>query len=85
VSLTTAIQEPAEACVVAPFGGGSEPVKVRSGGSLKEHDPDGYAQTVHRFQKAGHYIVRVEGEGVDGMKAVGHLQVRVAEKGAAAP
>jgi murein DD-endopeptidase MepM/ murein hydrolase activator NlpD len=67
------------------FGDGSEPVKVHSGGSEKEHDVDGYVQTVHRFQKSGHYIVSVEGLGFGGMKAVGRLQVRVAEKGAAAP
>jgi len=61
------------------FGDGSEPVKVQSGGSVKEHDPDGYATKVHRFQKAGHYIVSVEGVGFDGMKAVGRLAVRVDE------
>ena len=61
------------------FGDGSEPVNVRSGGSVKEHDADGYAVTVHRFQKAGHYIVSVEGIGVDQMKAVGRLAVRVGE------
>jgi murein DD-endopeptidase MepM/ murein hydrolase activator NlpD len=62
------------------FGDGSEPVKVRSDGNAKPHDPGGYAETVHRFAKAGHYVVRVEGTGHGGMKATAHLQVRVAEK-----
>jgi len=45
----------------------------------RQHDADGYATTVHRFQKAGHYIVSVEGVGFDGMKAIGRLAVRVGE------
>ena len=61
------------------FGDGTELVKVHSGGSVKEHDADGYATTVHRFQKRGHYIVSVEGVGFDGIKAVGRLAVRVDE------
>jgi hypothetical protein len=65
------------------FGDGSDRVTVHSGGSAKEHDPDGYAHTVHRFQRPGHYVVRVEGRGPEGMTAVGHLQVRV-ERAAAA-
>jgi hypothetical protein len=67
------------------FGDGSAPVKVRSDGNAKPHDPKGYAETVHRFAKAGHYIVRVEGSGHGGMKAIAHLQVRVAEEGPAKP
>lgn len=35
--------------------------------------------TVHRFAKAGHYIVSVEGVGADGAKAVGRVAVRVGE------
>jgi murein DD-endopeptidase MepM/ murein hydrolase activator NlpD len=62
------------------FGDGSEPVKVNSGGSVKEHDPAGYAQTIHRYMKPGHYIARVEGTGFGEMKATAHLQVRVAER-----
>src|SRR6185503_4007822 len=42
--------------------------------------PNGYAVTIHRFAKAGHYIVRAEGKDRDGTKAVTHLQVRVDEK-----
>jgi hypothetical protein len=40
---------------------------------------DGYAITVHRFAKAGHYVVRVERTNNRGETAIGHLQVRVRE------
>jgi murein DD-endopeptidase MepM/ murein hydrolase activator NlpD len=59
------------------FGDGSPPVKVQSDGNVKPLAKDGYAVTVHRFQKAGHYIVRVERADASGFKAIGHLQVRV--------
>ena len=59
------------------FGDGSERVRVNSAGSVKEHDPDGYATTVHRFGKAGDYIVSVEGTGAEGLKAVGPVIVHV--------
>jgi hypothetical protein len=65
------------------FGDGSPPVKVRSDGNAKPHAPDGYAVTVHRFARPGDYIVRVEGTGRGGAKAVAHLHVRVEEKPAA--
>ena len=61
------------------FGDGSEPVKVRSDGNVKPHDPKGYAETIHRFAKPGHHVVRVESVGHGDMKATAHLQVRVAE------
>ena len=67
------------------FGDGSEPVKVRSDGNARPHDPKGYAETVHRFARAGHYLVRVDGTGHGGLKATAHLQVRVAEKGPVKP
>ena len=59
------------------FGDGSPPVVVHSDGNAQPHAPGGYAETVHRFAKPGHYIVRVEGTGRAGMEATGHLQVRV--------
>ena len=40
------------------FGDGSPPLKVRSDASTT--GGEGYAQTVHAFAKAGHYLVRVE-------------------------
>jgi len=61
------------------FGDGSAPEKVRSDGNTKPHDPKGYAEITHRFAKAGHYIVRVDGLGHNGLKATAHLQVRVGE------
>jgi murein DD-endopeptidase MepM/ murein hydrolase activator NlpD len=62
------------------FGDGSPPATVHSDGNAEPHASGGYAETVHRFAKPGHYVVRVEGTGRDGMKATGHLQVRVEEK-----
>jgi murein DD-endopeptidase MepM/ murein hydrolase activator NlpD len=62
------------------FGDGTPAVEVRSDGNANPLDPDGYAVTVHRFSKPGHYIVRVERTGHTGAKAIGHLQVRIVEK-----
>ena len=67
------------------FGDGSEVVRVHSAGSVKEHDADGYAQTIHRYERAGHYLVSVEGTSLDRMKATGRLVVRIGEKPRAAP
>jgi murein DD-endopeptidase MepM/ murein hydrolase activator NlpD len=61
------------------FGDGTDPHKVRSDGNAKPHDAKGYAETTHRFAKPGHYIVRVDGRGHNGLKATAHLQVRVGE------
>ncbi|HKA08214.1 MAG TPA: PKD domain-containing protein, partial [Gemmataceae bacterium] len=61
------------------FGDGANPEKVRSDGNAKPHDPKGYAETTHRFARPGHYIVRVDGLGHNGLKATAHLQVRVGE------
>jgi murein DD-endopeptidase MepM/ murein hydrolase activator NlpD len=59
------------------FGDGSPPVTVRSDGNVRPLAKDGYAVTTHRYQKPGHYLVRVERSTQDGSKAVGHLHVRV--------
>ncbi len=59
------------------FGDGSEPVKVQSDGNADQHAKDGYAVTTHRFEEPGHYVVRVERTNKNGIRAVGHLQVRV--------
>jgi murein DD-endopeptidase MepM/ murein hydrolase activator NlpD len=59
------------------FGDGSAKVEVHSDGNLVPLAKDGYARTVHRFDKAGHYVVRVERTNRHGYTAVGHLQVRV--------
>ena len=58
------------------FGDGS-PHTVTESKPGDQHLPDGYAAIVHRFEKAGQYIVRVEREGDHGYKAVCHLDVNV--------
>jgi murein DD-endopeptidase MepM/ murein hydrolase activator NlpD len=42
------------------FGDGSPPVTVKSDGNINPLAPEGYAETVHRYEKAGHFIVHVE-------------------------
>jgi murein DD-endopeptidase MepM/ murein hydrolase activator NlpD len=59
------------------FGDGSPKVNVQSDGNVVPLAKDGYARTVHRFDKAGHYVVRVERTNRLGYTAIGHLQVRV--------
>jgi hypothetical protein len=59
------------------FGDGSPRVEVQSDGNVKPLAKDGYAETVHRFAKPGHYVVRVERTNARGQTAVGHVQVRV--------
>jgi murein DD-endopeptidase MepM/ murein hydrolase activator NlpD len=59
------------------FGDGSPPVPVKSDGNARPLAEDGYAKTVHRFDKPGQYLVRVEHTSLDGMKAIAHLHVRV--------
>ncbi|HMF15484.1 MAG TPA: peptidoglycan DD-metalloendopeptidase family protein [Gemmataceae bacterium] len=62
------------------FGDGSPTVKVRSDGNAKPHAPDGYAETVHRYAKPGHYLPRVEQLGKNGTKLTARLHVVVEEK-----
>jgi murein DD-endopeptidase MepM/ murein hydrolase activator NlpD len=59
------------------FGDGSPPVQVRSDGNVVPLARDGYARTVHRYARAGHYLVRVERTDRRGYTAVAHLHVRV--------
>jgi murein DD-endopeptidase MepM/ murein hydrolase activator NlpD len=61
------------------FSDGSKKVEVQSDGNVVPHAKDGYARTVHRFEKAGHYVVRVERTNNRGETAIAHLQVRVGE------
>ena len=61
------------------FGDGTARVEVQSDGNVVPLAKDGYARTVHRFEKAGHYVVRVERTNRRGEAAIGHLQVRVGE------
>jgi murein DD-endopeptidase MepM/ murein hydrolase activator NlpD len=62
------------------FGDGSEPEKVRSDGGATPQAPNGYATTVHRYKKPGHYLVRVEQTDKDGAKITARLRVHVEEK-----
>ena len=61
------------------FGDGRRPREGPLRRQRQPHDARGHAETTHRFARAGHYIVRVEGLGHNGLKATAHLQVRVGE------
>jgi hypothetical protein len=54
------------------FGDGSPRVTVSSDGNAEIHAAEGYARTIHRFKKAGAYVVSVERPG-----AAARLYVRV--------
>ena len=59
------------------FGDGSPKVEVRSDGNAVMLAKDGYARTIHRYEKPGHYLVRVERTNGRGETAVARLHVRV--------
>ncbi|MCP4171193.1 MAG: alpha/beta hydrolase fold domain-containing protein [Fuerstiella sp.] len=59
------------------FGDGSPNVSVKSDGNRVKLSPDGYAVATHRFRESGDYIVRVERTNQFGLKATGHIHVRV--------
>ncbi len=61
------------------FGDGSPKVVVESDGNVVPLAKDGYARTVHRFERPGHYIVRVHRTDSLGQTATAHLQVRIGE------
>jgi murein DD-endopeptidase MepM/ murein hydrolase activator NlpD len=61
------------------FGDGSPPVKVKSDGNAVKLAKDGYAVTTHRYEKAGHYLVRVQHAGKHGI-AVARLHIRVGQE-----
>jgi len=60
------------------FGDGSPPVRTVSHPG-DQHLPDGYAVTVHRFEKPGCYIVHVTHTAANGLTAEAHLDVPVME------
>jgi hypothetical protein len=62
------------------FGDGSPPAETKSDGNVERHAKDGYAVIEHRFQKPGHYLVRVERSNARGEKATAHLHVRVGQE-----
>lgn len=58
------------------FGDDSPPVTVKS--VIPERKREGkYAETVHSYKKAGHYIVKVKRTGEYGYEATAHLHVEV--------
>jgi murein DD-endopeptidase MepM/ murein hydrolase activator NlpD len=62
------------------FGDGSQKVTVQSDGNVVKLARDGYARTVHRFEKPGQYVVRVERTDRRGFTAITHVQVRVGQE-----
>jgi len=58
------------------FGDGSPPVETRSNVDASPLAPNGYAAVVHRFARAGRYIVRVR-RATEVAPATTHLLVRV--------
>ena len=62
------------------FGDGSGEFTTQSDGNVERHAKDGYAVIAHRYEKPGHYRVRVERTNERGQKAITHLQVRVGEE-----
>lgn len=59
------------------FGDGTTPVEVRSDGNVQPRAKDGYAKTVHRYAKPGHYLVAVQSTNDRGEVATARLQVRI--------
>lgn len=59
------------------FGDGTPPVSVRSDGNARQHAPDGYALTTHRFDRPGDHLVSVSRSDRRGLKATARLFVRV--------
>jgi len=59
------------------FGDGTPPVTVKSDANAVMHAPSGYAEALHKYEKPGHYLVKVEHLSKEGVKAVARLQVRV--------
>jgi PKD repeat protein len=62
------------------FGDGSPSATTQSDGNAVKLAKDGYAVTRHRYDRPGHYLVRVERSNDAGVTAVGHVQVRVGTK-----
>jgi predicted dehydrogenase len=67
------------------FGDGSPSQTVHSDGNVKPLDPEGYVRTVHRYEKPGHYLVRVERTNHLGYTATARLHVEVHPVTASAP
>ena len=59
------------------FGDGTPAVRVRSDGNVNIHDPNGFAVTEHRYERAGDYIAGVSRTDRRGITATAHLWIRV--------
>jgi hypothetical protein len=59
------------------FGDGSPPSTTQSDGCVEALAPDGYARTVHRYDRPGDYVVTVRRSDEQGVEAVTHLWVRI--------
>lgn len=59
------------------FGDGTPPVEVKSDENAAKLAKDGYAKTVHRYARAGQYLVRVQSVNCRGEVATARLHVRV--------
>jgi len=62
------------------FGDSSAQATTRSDGNVVKLAKDGYAIVTHRYQKPGHYLVRVERADRLGRRAVAYVDVRVGEE-----
>ena len=61
------------------FGDGTPKVTVKSDGNAVQHAPEGYAVFKHRFEKPGHFLVRIDRATRAGIPATTRLHVRVDE------
>jgi hypothetical protein len=59
------------------FGDGTPAVTVKSDANADHYAPTGYAETHHKYDKPGIYLVSVEHHSADGILAVARLLVRV--------
>jgi len=59
------------------FGDGSPTVRVQSDGNASTLAKDGYALTTHRYERPGHYLVRVERVNDRGEPAIGRLHLKI--------
>lgn len=61
------------------FGDGSPAQTTASPGNSEPHDPDGYAEIKHTYDKPGDYIVTVKRTSKDGYPATTRLHVAIGE------
>ncbi len=76
--------KPVEGEDVWNFGDGSPEVKVRSNVDPAKHAANGYAETKHRFDRPGDYLVSVRRETAENHPIVNRLHVRVRDGKSAA-